>query len=379
MRFLLAAAALVLAMTCNVIGQTPSPATSGKARVLSTVPRKSVTVTEFYRQDVHDKSGQKIGQIVDVLIDPEGKTSFVIQVGGFLGTGEHNIVVPISSVQATKKDDKSYLVLDITKDALRSAPTFRYAARTWVRDEIPVTKNPAIINRSTDEGGELGHIFWGPVSKHSSKPLSEPLSKPLPPRVRAVRALIEPGDVPPRDLAGYGLVAFTTLPAPHDVERYKLICEAYKATLMSQDELPSNTPLSEQMITFWPVTDKSAPEAQRTDCSYLLSNYPLRVGLDAIQDADKHREALASRRGPFLIAWVPSDSRFKPDAVVLLMDLSPFEGQRSFIEIFQDWRQKITDNPELWRRGGFDIEATRRIIRDIFDRYGEGLMRLIKS
>ena len=351
MRLLLAAAALVLAMTCNVVGQTPSPATSGKARVLSTVPRKSVTVTEFYRQDVHDKSGQKIGQIVDVLIDPEGKTSFVIQVGGFLGMGEHNIVVPISSVQATKKDDKSYLVLDITKDALRSAPTFRYAARTWVRDEKAV-----IISRDHPRHHHRHH-----------------------PRVRAVRALIEPGDVPPRGLAGYGLVAFTTLPAPHDVERYKLICEAYKATLMSQDELPSNTPLSEQMITFWPVTDKSAPEAQRTDCSYLLSNYPLRVGLDAIQDADKHREALASRRGPFLIAWVPSDSRFKPDAVVLLMDLSPFEGQRSFIEIFQDWRQQITDNPELWRRGGFDIETTRRIIRDIFDRYGEGLMRLIKS
>jgi hypothetical protein len=62
------------------------------------------------------------------------------------------------------------------------------------------------------------------------------------------------------------------------------------------------------------------------------------------------------------------------------MDLSLFDGQRSFVEIFQDWRQKITDNPELWRRGGgFDIEATRRIIRDTFDRYGAGLMKLIKG
>ena len=183
----------------------------------------------------------------------------------------------------------------------------------------------------------------------------------------------------PRDVAGYGLVAFTTRPVPQDIERYKLICEAFKATLISQNELPPNTPLSEQMITFWPITDKSTPEAQRTDCSYLVNNYALRLGLDAIQDADKQKEALASRRGPFLIAWVPSDSRFKPDAVVLLMDLSPFEGQRSFVELFQDWRQKITDNPQLWRRGGFDIEATRRIIRDTFDRYGDGLMRLIKG
>jgi hypothetical protein len=174
-------------------------------------------------------------------------------------------------------------------------------------------------------------------------------------------------------------VAFTTHPIADDIERYKSICEAYKATLMSQRELPSDTALSQQMITFWPITNKRTPEAQGTDCSHLVSNYALGLGLDAIQDADKHKEAFASRRGPFLIAWAPSESRFKPDAVVLVMDLSRFESERSFVEVFQDWRQQITDNPELWRRGGFDIEAIRRIIRDTFDRYGDGLMRLIKS
>lgn len=196
---------------------------------------------------------------------------------------------------------------------------------------------------------------------------------------RAVRALIDPNETPPRDVAGYGIVAFTTRPAPHDVERYKMICEAYKATLMSQADLPPNTPLSDQMITFWPVTNKSTPDAIRADCSYLVNNYALRVGLDAIQDADKRKEALAGHRGPFLIAWAPSESRFKPDAVVLVMDLSSFEGQRSFVEVFQDWRQQITDNPKLWRRGGFNLELVRRIIRDTFDRYGDGIMKLIKA
>ena len=200
-----------------------------------------------------------------------------------------------------------------------------------------------------------------------------------PPRLRAIRALIEPGEMPPHDLAGYGLVAFTTQPASHDKERYKMVCEAYKATLISQAELPPNTPLAEQMITFWPIKDRNTPEAQRAECAHLVDNYALRLGLDAIQDADKHREALASRRGPFLIAWAPSESRFVPDAVVLIMDLSSFEGQHSFVEVFQDWRQQITDKPELWRRGGFNVEALRRIIRDTFDRYGEGLMRLIKA
>jgi hypothetical protein len=197
--------------------------------------------------------------------------------------------------------------------------------------------------------------------------------------LRAVRALIEPAEMPPREVAGYGIVAFTSRPQPHDVERYKTICEAYKATLPSQTELPPDTPLSEQMITYWPILDKNTPEARRADCPHLVANYALRLGLDAIHDADKKKEKMASRRGPFLIAWAPSDSRFLPDELVLVFDLSRFDGERSFTEVFQAWRQEITDKPELWRHGGFNVEAVRQIIRDTFDRYGEGLMRLIKT
>lgn len=196
-------------------------------------------------------------------------------------------------------------------------------------------------------------------------------------RLQAVRALIEPADMPPREVAGYGVVAFTTRPLPHDIARYKSVCEAYKAALISEAELPPDTPLSVQMITYWPIANKSTPEARRADCTHLVSNYALRLGLDAIQDADKQKEELASRRGPFLIAWAPSESRFAPDALVLIMDLSALDGERSFTEVFQEWRQNITDNPELWRRGGFNVEAVRRIIRDTFDRYGDGLLRLI--
>jgi hypothetical protein len=375
----LIALALALAMSSSAVGQQSSP-DAEKAEMLSTVPRNSTTVTKYYRQDVYDKSRQKIGQIVDVLVSQDGKfIGLVIEAGGFLGIGERAFVVPMSAVGTTKTGDKTYLVIDTTKDALKSAPGFKYdrSARTWV---------PAASATPSGTAPTTGAPASGrPWSTTTSRPYGGPAridARPsaVPTRVRPVRALIEPGEMPPRDLAGYGLVAFTTLPAAHDIERYKLICEAYKATLMSQSELPSNTPLSEQMITFWPIRNKSTPEAKRTDCSHLVGNYPLRLGLDAIQDADRQREAFANRRGPFLIAWVPSDSRSKPDAVVLLMDLSPFDGQRSFVEIFQDWRQKITDNPELWRRGGgFDIEATRRIIRDTFDRYGAGLMKLIKG
>ena len=41
----------------------------------------------------------------------------------------------------------------------------------------------------------------------------------------------------------------------------------------------------------------------------------------SISLTDKKKEKMASRRGPFLIAWAPSDSRFLPDELVLVFDL----------------------------------------------------------
>jgi hypothetical protein len=229
-------------------------------------------------------------------------------------------------------------------------------------------------------GGGGGAVKSTAGSRPSAAPVARPSAAAAPAvRLQAVRALIEPAEMPPREVAGYGIVAFTTLPVSNDVERYKTVCEAYKATLMSQAELPPNTPLSAQMVTYWPIGKKNTPEAQRADCPHLVANYALRLGLDAIADADKKKEGLANRRGPFLIAWAPSESRLVPDAVVLVMDLSQLDTQRSFVEVFQNWRQHITDNPELWQRGGFDVDAVRRIIRDTFDHYGDGLLRLITS
>ena len=122
------------------------------------------------------------------------------------------------------------------------------------------------------------------MAQPGNRPKAQPGSRPsiagpkAAARLRAVRALIEPAEMPPREVAGYGIVAFATRPLPHDVQRYKSVCEAYKAALISEAELPANTPLSVQMITYWPIANKSTPEARRADCSHLVSNYALRLG-----------------------------------------------------------------------------------------------------
>jgi sporulation protein YlmC with PRC-barrel domain len=102
-----------------------------------------VTVTHWYKQNVYDPSDNKIGEIMDVLVDRDGKvTALIVGVGGFLGAGEKDVAVPFNSVRATTKDNnKYYLVMNSTKDALKSAPGFKYDrnAMTWLPENAPAT------------------------------------------------------------------------------------------------------------------------------------------------------------------------------------------------------------------------------------------------
>jgi sporulation protein YlmC with PRC-barrel domain len=127
-------AGLLMAGTAAVA----QPVASGRAEIMSSVPNNSVTVTDWYKQNVYDPSDNKIGEIMDVLVSPEGRaTALIVGVGGFLGAGEKDVAVPFSAVKHTMKDKKIYLTMDTTKDALKAAPGFKYDREktAWV----PVT------------------------------------------------------------------------------------------------------------------------------------------------------------------------------------------------------------------------------------------------
>jgi len=94
---------------------------------MTAAPPDSFTITDYYKQDVYDPQQSKIGSVDDVLLDKSGKvTGLVIGVGGFLGAGEKDVIVPFTSVKNEKKNDKWYLTLDETKDNLKTAPGFQY-------------------------------------------------------------------------------------------------------------------------------------------------------------------------------------------------------------------------------------------------------------
>lgn len=69
--------------------------------------------------------GDKIGKVEDVIVGPDGKLTFaIVDVGGFLGMGEHRVAVPVSTV---KEGDRKAIIAGATKESLKALPTFKYA------------------------------------------------------------------------------------------------------------------------------------------------------------------------------------------------------------------------------------------------------------
>jgi sporulation protein YlmC with PRC-barrel domain len=107
---------------------------AASAAMLSSAPDQSWTVTNYYKQTVYDPNQNKIGEVDDVLVDKAGKvTGLVISVGGFLGVGSKDVIVPFDDVNLQKKNDKYWLSINESKDSLKSAQGFSYdsAATTW--------------------------------------------------------------------------------------------------------------------------------------------------------------------------------------------------------------------------------------------------------
>jgi sporulation protein YlmC with PRC-barrel domain len=105
----------------------PMPSAPKGVEKMTAVPGDSVSVTEYYKQNVYDPSDNTIGEVSDVLLDKDGHvTAVILSVGGFLGLGAKYVSVPFNALRMTEKDGKRYLVMDTTKDALTSAPGYQY-------------------------------------------------------------------------------------------------------------------------------------------------------------------------------------------------------------------------------------------------------------
>jgi sporulation protein YlmC with PRC-barrel domain len=92
--------------------------------------------------NVYNEQNEKIGDISDVIIDSSGKVDgAVISVGGFLGMGEHNVMLPMNKIKfsneagktttgSTSSGSKQWYpdraVVNANKDQLKAMAEFKY-------------------------------------------------------------------------------------------------------------------------------------------------------------------------------------------------------------------------------------------------------------
>ncbi len=76
-------------------------------------------------QAVYNDKSEPIGAIDDVVIASDKAVSYaIIGVGGFLGVGRHDVVIPVSQLKLV---DGKFVLNGATKEALRAMPPFEYA------------------------------------------------------------------------------------------------------------------------------------------------------------------------------------------------------------------------------------------------------------
>jgi hypothetical protein len=117
----------------------PTPDTGASSATTTTTRTESVTFksamspSEVLASDltgmaVRNAANENLGDINDLVLDNKGQpTVAIIGVGGFLGLGEKDVGVPFSALTiANTSDGQNVARLDVTKEALKSAPNFVY-------------------------------------------------------------------------------------------------------------------------------------------------------------------------------------------------------------------------------------------------------------
>ncbi len=137
----------------------PAPAVE-QPKVMAPVPGQILAQEEatilgkdIVGQTVYAPDKVKIGNISDLILSKDGKAveGFVIGVGGFLGIGEKSVALKFDRLQISPEaNGVLHLAMDIKKDELTNAPTFKSKKdqvaekeADRIRTETPTQPGPA--------------------------------------------------------------------------------------------------------------------------------------------------------------------------------------------------------------------------------------------
>ena len=111
-------------------------------------------------RDVKGPDGSDLGHIVNVLVDARGAMqAVVLDVGGFLGVGNRQVVVATALLHITGADRKSPVIVRVPAAAIRGAPAYRPD-----NPDVSVLTGPVVEEESAPKPSEEKEAPAAPVT-----------------------------------------------------------------------------------------------------------------------------------------------------------------------------------------------------------------------
>jgi sporulation protein YlmC with PRC-barrel domain len=111
-------------------------------------------MANYLGKPIVNASGEKIGDVSDVLFERSGKiTSVVIGVGGFLGLGAKQVAIPFEAVTYREQDGDRQIIVPLTKEALQAAPDYTATEKTTF-DKVK-ERAGEVAEQASTKAGEL--------------------------------------------------------------------------------------------------------------------------------------------------------------------------------------------------------------------------------
>src|SRR3984893_13020545 len=95
-----------LALAETTITREPSTGRSVVTNPSSSLSTDQWLASDVYKADVYDPSEYKVGKVTDLMIDSNGNVAAIIGVGGFLGVGQKDVVIPFKELKVSTRDGK---------------------------------------------------------------------------------------------------------------------------------------------------------------------------------------------------------------------------------------------------------------------------------
>lgn len=160
-RMSILALAATLGMGGMALAQEGYPGGTTGADTGATITRQQqgamqggMLASRFIGSTVYSNSGETIGEINDIVLQPQSGqiVTAVVGVGGFLGIGEKDVAIDMAQLQLQPQEGGGTprLILNTTKEALNNAPSFD---RNMLMDESDDT-----ATGSTGTGGAGGTV-----------------------------------------------------------------------------------------------------------------------------------------------------------------------------------------------------------------------------